>query len=174
MGLPNQITLARIALIPVFVWLAYGTDTQRVASFVVFAIASASDSLDGYIARARGSQSRLGEVLDPLADKLLVGTALYVLVATRDFPLWAALLIGVREVAVQVLRTHITRTGGAMPASSPAKLKTLLQVAMVSYWLLPLGDPGIVHWVLMSVALAATLLTGAMYFTAAARQRTAA
>ncbi|MEA2499289.1 MAG: CDP-diacylglycerol---glycerol-3-phosphate 3-phosphatidyltransferase, partial [Actinomycetota bacterium] len=142
MNLPNAITISRIALVPVFLVLAYRDSTEAaVAAFAVFLIASLSDSLDGYLARKNNTISRLGQFLDPLADKLLVGAALVVLVDTRDFPLWAALVIGFREVAVQILRTSIVSGGGTLPASKVAKAKTVVQISMVCWWLLPWEDP---------------------------------
>lgn len=170
-NLPNVITMARIGLVPLFVVLAYGhSGTTAVLSFLVFFIASASDLLDGYLARKHSIVSRAGEFLDPLADKLLVGAALWVLVDTRAFPLWAALLIAVREVAVQWLRSRIVNAGGRLPASPAAKAKTVLQIAMVSVWLLPLGV-GPVHWILLGAGLVATYWSGAAYFNRARRIR---
>lgn len=161
---PNIITVTRIFLVPVFLYLAYGdTTTAAVAAFIVFLVASASDSLDGYLARSRRIVSRAGEFLDPLADKLLIGAALIVLVDTRDFPLWAALLIGVREVAVQILRTRIVGGGGTLPASQMGKAKTVTQVVMVCWWLLP-WSTNLGHWLSLGLALATTLWSGAEYF----------
>ncbi len=166
-NLPNAITVARIALVPLFVALAYGTTrSAAITSWLVFFIASVSDLLDGYLARRHGTVSRAGEWLDPLADKLLVGAALWVLVDTRSFPLWAALLIALREVAVVLLRARIVNAGGSLPASPAAKAKTLLQIAMVSVWLLPLGV-GPVHWILLGAGLVAAYWSAADYFTRA-------
>jgi CDP-diacylglycerol--glycerol-3-phosphate 3-phosphatidyltransferase len=174
MGLPNWITLARVALVPVFLVLALGdSGASAVAAFVVFGVATASDSLDGYLARRRATVSRAGEFLDPLADKLLVGAALVALVATRGFPLAAAIVIAVREIAVQVLRVRIVTSGGHLPASTAAKLKTSLQLAMLLWWLLPWERPGPGHWVLLAAALAATLWSGVEYFVRAQRVKEA-
>jgi CDP-diacylglycerol--glycerol-3-phosphate 3-phosphatidyltransferase len=171
MNLPNWITLGRIALIPVFLVLAYGHSTfAALTAFVLFVLASATDSLDGRIARQRGQTTRAGSFLDPLADKLLLGAALVVLVDHRGFPLWAALLIAVREVAVQLLRTRIVRAGGDLPASPAGKLKTVLQSVMVGWWLLP-WDRNAGHWALLFVVLVATLWSGGEYFVQALRLR---
>ncbi len=175
MNLPNWVTVARIALVPLFVFLAYGeTSGQAFGAFLVFGVASGSDSLDGYLARSRGQISALGQFLDPLADKLLVGAALFVLVDTRDFPLWAALLIAVREVAVQVLRTRIVRAGGTLPASAFAKFKTFTQLVMVCWWLLPWDGRNAGHWVTLGVAVAWTLGSGFEYFRDARKPMDAA
>ncbi|MDQ3646142.1 MAG: CDP-diacylglycerol--glycerol-3-phosphate 3-phosphatidyltransferase [Actinomycetota bacterium] len=167
MNLPNWITVGRVALIPVFLYLAYeGTDRYAVAALAVFLLASASDMLDGYLARRDDRVSRLGQFLDPLADKLLVGAALIVLVDLRALPLWAALLIAFREIAVQILRTQIVSGGGSLPASGAAKAKTALQIVMVSWWLLPL-EAGPLHWLLLAAALVSTYWSGAEYFAKA-------
>ena len=164
MNAPNQITVARICAVPGFVVLAYrDSDASALGAFAVFTIASLSDVADGYLARRDGGITRLGKFLDPLADKLLVGAALVVLVDTRAFPLWVALVIAGRELAVQVLRTRIVRSGGDLPASQAAKAKTTLQIAMVSWWLLPL-EVSLVHWALVAAAAASTLWSGAEYF----------
>jgi CDP-diacylglycerol---glycerol-3-phosphate 3-phosphatidyltransferase len=169
-NLPNLITLARIACVPAFVCAALkGSDAGAVAAFVIFVAASISDQIDGYIARKRNLVTKMGQFLDPLADKLLVGAALVVLVSERDFPLWAAIVIAVRELAVQILRTQIVRGGGNLPASPAAKLKTVTQVVMVSWWLLPWGGPNVSHWIVVAVALATTLWSGVEYFVRAQR-----
>jgi CDP-diacylglycerol--glycerol-3-phosphate 3-phosphatidyltransferase len=172
MNIPNWITVARICLVPVFVVLAYtNSDAAAVASFFVFGVAGASDILDGYLARRHGTVSRAGKFLDPLADKLLVGAALVVMVDTRAFPLWAAIVIAVREIAVQWLRTRIVRGGADLPASPTAKVKTLSQLAMVGWWLLPWNDQNVGHWVILALAVGATLWSGFEYFVAAERKR---
>lgn len=165
MNAPNSITVARIALIPVFVFLAYRrTETSAIGAFVVFVVASLSDFLDGYLARSSSTITRLGQFLDPLADKLLVGAALWTLVDLRSFPLWAALVIAARELAVQVLRIRIVSQGRDLPASSAAKAKTFVQIGLVSWWLLPWDEIAWHHWVWLTAALVTTLWSGAEYF----------
>jgi CDP-diacylglycerol---glycerol-3-phosphate 3-phosphatidyltransferase len=165
----NWITVGRIFLVPVFLYLAYlQTEGGAIAALIVFGIASASDRLDGQLARRHQMVSRLGEFLDPSADKLLVGAALWVLVDLHDFPLWAALVIVVREVAVQVLRTQIVARGGTLPSSSTGKTKTVLQVVMVCWWLYP-AEPGPIHWVLLAAVVAMTLWSGTEYFVQATK-----
>jgi CDP-diacylglycerol--glycerol-3-phosphate 3-phosphatidyltransferase len=163
-NVPNAITIARLFLVPVFVYLAYeGSDEAQVGAFAVFLVASLSDILDGYLARRSGTITRLGEFLDPLADKILVLAALVVLVEQRTFPVVIALVILVREIAVQLLRNRIVGAGGTLPASVMAKAKTVLQIVMVSWWLLPF-EIGVAHWVLLAAALVSTLWSGAEYF----------
>ena len=175
MNLPNAITIARIAMVPAFVLLAYADSrAAAVGAFFVFGVASASDAVDGYIARRHGTISRVGKFLDPLADKLLVGAALVVLVDAQGFPLWAALVIALREIAVQILRIQIVRSGGDMPASAAAKAKTASQIAMVGWWLLPWGERNLGHWALMALAVATTVWSGVEYFVNSRKVRTAA
>lgn len=168
MNVPNSLTVARVFLVPVFVALSYhDSRAAAVWAFAVFVVASGSDFFDGYLARRHGTVSRIGQFLDPLADKLLVGAALVVLVDTRGFPLWAALVIGAREVAVQILRTRIVQAGGDLPASPAAKLKTMLQIGMVGWWLLPWDGTNAGHWVLLAGVLGTTLWSGYEYFARA-------
>ena len=171
MTLPNGITIARIVMIPLFVYLAYEEGRAvAVAAVFVFGLASVSDMVDGYLARRHGTVSRAGKFLDPLADKLLVGAALFVLVDAHGFPLWAALVIAAREIAVQVLRIQIVRRGGDLPASPAAKAKTLTQLALVGWWLLPWDGTNAGHWVLLAAVLMATVWSGAEYFMRAPRR----
>ena len=97
--IPNALSALRIAMIPVFTWLIVDEETTR-AGLVVFGVVLATDWLDGAIARATGQVSELGKLLDPVSDRLAIGAGLIALVARGAFPLWAALLILVRDVAI--------------------------------------------------------------------------
>jgi cardiolipin synthase len=97
--LPNLISFARIAAIPVFAALIVDEDSTALGLWV-FAVVSATDWLDGVLARATGQVSELGKVLDPVADRLAIGAALVALVVRDAFPLWAALLVLVRDLAM--------------------------------------------------------------------------
>ena len=172
MNVPNAITLARIALVPVFV--VYGlrdSTSPRVVALIVFVVASFSDFVDGYLARRDEKVSRAGAFLDPTADKLLIGAALVVLVIERDFPLWAALLLGAREVVVQILRTNIVRHGGSLPASTTAKIKTFSQIVMVSWWLLPWDERNVMHAILLGETIIFSLLSATEYLMRRPRER---
>jgi CDP-diacylglycerol---glycerol-3-phosphate 3-phosphatidyltransferase len=165
MNLPNWISAARIGLVPVFLLLAYaGGRGPEIAALVVFVAASVSDFVDGYLARRNGVVSRLGQSLDPIADKLLVAAALVVLVDLHPFPLWAALVIAAREAAVSWLRARVVRAGASLPASMIAKAKTVVQMTMVGWWLLPWGEVNPGHWVLLGLVLFVTLWSGVEYF----------
>ena len=172
MNWPNAITAGRVLLVPIFVVLAYmDSRGAAVASLIVFGVASVSDFVDGYLARRWNIVTRFGEWADPTADKLLVGAALVVLVDLRDFPLWAALVIAVREVVVVYLRALIVKGGGTLPASTAAKLKTVLQIGMVGWWLLPWDKMNAMHWVWMGAVLVATLWSGGEYVLGYGRTR---
>lgn len=172
MNLPNAITFSRIALVPVFLAFAFGdSDAAQLTALVVFVVASLSDSLDGYLARRGDSITTLGQFADPLADKLLVGAALVVLVGDEGFPLWAAVVIAVREVAVQVLRITRTSGGRTMPASPFAKAKTATQLGMVSWWLIPWESTNAGHWAWIAAALVTTTVSGLEYFLRAPAQK---
>ncbi len=99
--LPNVISFARIALIPVFVWLIVERRTTF-TGLVVFGLVVATDWVDGAIARATGQVSEVGKVLDPVADRLAIGAGLIALVVRDAFPLWAALLILARDVLILI------------------------------------------------------------------------
>jgi cardiolipin synthase (CMP-forming) len=99
--IPNVISFLRIALIPVFVALIVDPDTRR-AGLVLFVVVVATDWVDGALARATGQVSDLGKVLDPVADRLAIAAGLIALVVADAFPLWAALLILVRDVTVLI------------------------------------------------------------------------
>lgn len=107
------------------------------AAAAVFTLAALTDWLDGYLARASADVTRFGQFMDPLADKLLIGAALVALVQLYRFPLWAAVVIAVRELVVSLFRSVKLRGGYSIPASSSGKIKTAIQVPMVLVWLLP-------------------------------------
>lgn len=104
--IPNLISSVRILLIPVFVWLMLNDGTEP-AGIVLFGVVVATDWVDGTIARRTGRVSELGKVLDPVADRLAIGAGLIALVIAGAFPLWAALLILVRDVAILVVGAYL-------------------------------------------------------------------
>lgn len=132
----NFITLSRIALIIPFI-AAFLSDTSwgMTAALVIFALASVTDFLDGWVARARGEVSALGAALDPLADKLLVAAALLLLVhddVIKGFGVIAALIILLREVALMGFREAMVQFGGVLPVTSLAKWKTTAQLIAIA------------------------------------------
>ncbi len=175
-SLPNLLTLSRIAAIPALVALAWPrTATTDLAACLVFSLAAATDWLDGYIARARGEVSRLGRMLDPIADKLLVAAALLMLVADRtiqSWSIWAAIVILSREILVSGLREYLAELRVSVPVSTVAKWKTTLQLIALGFLIVgPAGEhilPGtvLIGQVLLWISAILTLYTGYDYFRA--------
>ncbi len=144
MNLPNSLTLARIFLVPLLVVvmltkfegrLVLGLPVELVAA-AIFGIASLTDWLDGYLARRRRQVTRLGQVLDPLADKLLICATLVSLVQLELAPAWMVSVIIGRELAVTGLRNVAYSRGLSMPASGLGKLKMASQVTAILLLLL--------------------------------------
>jgi CDP-diacylglycerol--glycerol-3-phosphate 3-phosphatidyltransferase len=138
--IPNILTAVRIVLIPAIIVLFYlPYQWSDMACGVMFALAGITDSIDGYLARKLGQVSPLGEFLDPVADKLIVATAL-VLIVSKD-PVWyvtltAAIIIG-REIAISALREWMAEIGARhkMQVSGLAKFKTIVQIVGLSMML---------------------------------------
>jgi cardiolipin synthase len=115
---PNLLSAIRIILIPAFVTLLLGEDT-RVAGFLLLGLVVSTDWVDGYLARRTGQVSELGKVLDPVADRLAMGAALVTFVVIDAFPLWAALVILVRDAVVLASGAVLALTGGPRIEVSP-------------------------------------------------------
>jgi CDP-diacylglycerol--glycerol-3-phosphate 3-phosphatidyltransferase len=131
-----------------------------------------SDGLDGYLARRHAMTTRTGMWLDPLSDKLLVSAAVISLAIVDRFPVWAAVIIVVREIAVTVLRAVKGTQGESMPASGLGKAKTASQLVAVTLYLLPLGSwADVVKLVTLLMALAFTVASGIDYFVPLRRRR---
>ena len=133
LNLPNFITLTRILLIPVFVVLfATPTPDRSLSAAVVFVIAAVTDMLDGYLARRNGQVTTLGMLLDPIADKLLVLSALILLVNVDRVSALVAILIIAREVAVTGIRAIAAGEGMVIAAEATGKYKMALQVVAIT------------------------------------------
>ena len=131
-NLPNVLTVLRILLVPVLVAaLLSEAGSGDLLAAAVFAVASLTDALDGWMARRRRTESTFGKLMDPLADKLLVVAALVSLVALDRLSAWVAMVIIAREFAVTGLRQLAMESGQVIPASVWGKLKTVVQIAMV-------------------------------------------
>lgn len=134
MSLANKLTLARIALVPFLVVLTQvGFAHHMTLAAVIYTIAAVTDILDGYFARKQGTVSGFGKIFDPIADKLLVLSALLPLLALGRISVWIAIILLGREFIVSAVRIQVTSHGGQIIAASiPAKVKTALQdVALV-------------------------------------------
>lgn len=143
---------------------------------VLFVVAAASDGIDGYLARRHETTSRLGQWLDPLADKILVTAPIVTLTVVGRFPLWATVIIVAREFAVSGLRVWLGLHGRAMPASWWGKVKTAAQMLAVLLYLLPdLGETvASVRFGILVAAVILTVLSGLDYFWRAFRARSPA
>lgn len=183
-NLPNILTMLRIVLVPFFIWFlildAPGLQAQngpwRWAAAFVFAVAIYTDKLDGDIARSRGLVTDFGKIADPIADKLLIGSALVMLSLLQELPWWVTILILVREWGITALRFFVIRYG-VIPASRGGKLKTVVQTVAIFLYVLPLASLapwlGVVAFVVMMAALAITLWTGGEYVIEALKLRAA-
>ncbi|HWT66763.1 MAG TPA: CDP-diacylglycerol--glycerol-3-phosphate 3-phosphatidyltransferase [Terracidiphilus sp.] len=140
MNLPNSITMSRIVMIPLLLWIlsphfpyqaSWGE--QEVLASVLFILASITDGLDGYLARKRGQITTMGMLLDPLADKIMVTAALVALVAYNPevIKVWIAVVIIGREFLISGLRSIASSEGYTIQASDLGKLKTVIQIVSV-------------------------------------------
>jgi len=164
----NELTLLRLVMVPFFVvFLAMGGTAGRVVAFGLFIVASATDLLDGRLARQRGLITDFGKIADPIADKALTGAALVTLSAQGELPWWVTAVILAREIGVTALRFWVIRHG-VIAASRGGKIKTVLQVLAICLYVLP-GPPGAVRAVVMGLAVVATVVTGADYAIRAVR-----
>lgn len=164
LNLPNLLTVLRIMLVPALVVALLGnTPGGDVLAAVVFALASLTDFIDGYLARARDSITTFGKLMDPLADKLLIVAALISLVSLNRLAAWVATVIITRELAVTVLRLGATQAGVVMAASNFGKLKTCLQIVAILALIAVHGRP---VWVmaLLYMAVLVTVLSGLDFF----------
>jgi CDP-diacylglycerol--glycerol-3-phosphate 3-phosphatidyltransferase len=164
LNLPNVLTVIRILLVPVLLAaLLQEAKPGETLAAIVFAVASFTDALDGWIARRQKKVSTFGKLMDPLADKLLVTAALVSLVSLQRLSAWVAMVIIAREFAVTGLRQLAMEHGEVIPASVWGKVKTVAQVAMVLLLITVDGSP---LWldVLVWVTTAITVVSGADYF----------
>jgi CDP-diacylglycerol--glycerol-3-phosphate 3-phosphatidyltransferase len=166
-NIANALTILRIALVPVFGWFLLHDDGQqtsyRLLAAAVFVVATATDRMDGDIARSRGLVTDFGKVSDPIADKALMGMALVGLSIIDLLPWWVTVVVLVREIGITALRFMVIRHG-VMPASRGGKLKTALQAVAILLYVLPLSDPWhTVAVVVMTLAVIVTVATGVDY-----------
>lgn len=179
-NLPNALTALRILLVPVFgsMLLAEGGANagQRFAALGVFLVAMITDRIDGEIARSRGLVTDLGKILDPIADKALLGMAFVGLSLIGLVPWWVTLLVLAREIGVTMVRFVVIRHG-VMPAGRGGKIKTFAQAVALSLLVLPvwvLPAPEAWRWTAylgLAIAVVLTVLTGLDYLVQAHRLR---
>ena len=170
-NLPNLITGSRFILSGCLMLLLLQEQTAHKAllSWLVFSIAAGSDWIDGYCARRYKSVTALGKLMDPLADKVLVTTALVMLIPSGKLPVWVALIIICREIVVTGLRGVASSAGIVVAASSLGKLKSIIQYIGLGTLIFPLGVLPIpsLHQIglaIVYVALVLTIWSGIEYF----------
>ncbi len=180
-NLPNALTVLRILLVPVFVWLVLrdgGDDpATRWWAWGVFAVAIITDRIDGDLARAKGLVTTFGKVADPIADKALTGAGLITLSMIGEIPWWITVVIIARELGITLLRFWVIRHG-VMPASRGGKVKTFLQALAIGLFVIPLSSLPVewlwrgIAWLILVAALVVTIATAIDYVMKALTLRT--
>jgi len=165
MNLPNKLTTARVIAVPFFI-LAFYLGYYWV-SFALFILASFTDFLDGQIARKNNLVTNFGKIMDPLADKVLVYSAICILIETNDLPAWMLAIILAREFLVAGVRTVAASQGKVIAADLAGKVKTVLQMIGVAGYLFAyaIDIPVVftVSYAVMVAALVMTVISGFQY-----------
>ena len=165
MNTANKLTMTRIVMIPVFLVVLYiGFPYSQYVAMAVFILAGLTDIADGQIARRRGQITTFGKFLDPLADKVLVVTAMLWFVEQGSMPAWIALLVIIREFLVTALRLIAIDVGRVIAAGILGKIKTAVSMVCLSAMFLPLL-PWMLYTCLAAIALT-TVVSGVEYFIA--------
>ena len=173
LNIANVLTVLRLLLVPVFIWLSLlPGDRARLAAVVVFVVAAFTDRLDGQLARSWGLVTSFGKIADPIADKALTLSAFVLLSVNQRLWWWVTILIVVRELGITVMRFFMLRRA-VMAASRGGKIKTTLQmvglVGLLTPWsmlLLPAGPATFLTkaaYVIVAAALIVTVVTGLDY-----------
>ena len=173
MNLPNKLSMLRICMIPFFVLFALmDAFWAQFVAVVIYVAACVTDALDGHIARSRNLITNFGKFMDPIADKLLVMSALIVLVSQRRMPAWVCIVLLAREFLISGFRLVAAETGRVIAAGKLGKLKTVFQmISTIALLLLTpvqgegiLGNGGVIFAnILMYIALILTVVSGADY-----------
>ncbi len=159
----NKITLARVAMIPLFLIVLYwGFPGSRYVALAIFIVASLSDLADGYIARNYNQVSDFGKFMDPLADKILVIAAMLMLVSWGAMPAWVVVAVLAREFAVSGMRMLAASSGKVIAAAWSGKVKTAATMVCLCLMLLPF-IPGWLNTLCWVVILVTTVYSGAEY-----------
>lgn len=181
-NLPNLLTLSRILVIPLIVALFFvDGDVPRWITLGLYAAACVTDFFDGYIARSTNQISKLGRFLDPVADKLLVASVIFMLVATdriSGLVVLPALIILIREILVSGLREHLASISVGVPVSRLAKWKTMIQMCSLGFLIVHDASPAWIPSVLIGeigvwIAALLTIITGYDYLRAGLNHLTA-
>ena len=166
-NVPNFLTTIRLLVVPVLAWLLFQenstTNFNRTIAGVLFIVAALTDIADGTIARKWNLITNFGKIFDPIADKALIGTALIGLSSMGLLDWWFTWVILAREIFVTLLRFWVIKQG-VIPASRGGKLKTIMQIVAISFYLLPLpSSVSLLAEILMYVAVILTLATAVDY-----------
>ncbi len=178
MNIPNSITSLRILLAPIFVWLLFASSQasswERWVALVLFVLAISTDGVDGLVARRTGKVTNLGKILDPIADKVLIGSSLLTLSILGEIQWWITILILVREIGITVYRLLVVNTE-VIAAVGGGKLKTILQGIAIGFVLAPFevwfSAWTIIEQVLLLLALASTLISGFQFLLTARKSK---
>lgn len=174
LNLPNSITISRILALPFCAYALFkngGDDsTWRVIAFLLFFLVGLTDLLDGKLARSRNTVTEFGKLLDPIADKALIATALISLSSLHALPWWVTVVILAREIGITIFRFVVIR-GGVIPANRGGKIKTIVQNLAAGFYILPLSSS--FNWfreLFMGTALILTVATGVWYLARATKE----
>ena len=163
MNIANKLTLLRVALIPVFLIVLYwGFPYSQYVGLLIFIGASITDFVDGHLARSRNLVTDFGKFMDPLADKVLVVTAMLWFVQTGVIPAWAVAIVILREFAVSGMRLVAVEQGRVIAAAWSGKIKTASTMVCLCLMFLPL--PNVLNWICVAVIVITTLWSGIEYF----------
>lgn len=169
-NIANILTIMRIAMVPLFVWVLFLDGGESIAwrlvALAIFLLAAITDRIDGQLARSRGLITDLGKLLDPIADKALTGAAFISLSILGEIWWWVTIAILGRELIITLMRFVLIRFV-VLPASRGGKLKTVLQMTAIAGYLLPLfALPAFLGWIaaaILAAALIVTVATGVDY-----------
>ncbi|MFB0922425.1 MAG: CDP-diacylglycerol--glycerol-3-phosphate 3-phosphatidyltransferase [Alphaproteobacteria bacterium] len=177
MTIPNILTFARVALIPLLLVLLFlDGDTTRWWALALYLALAVTDYLDGYLARVLNQQSELGALIDPIADKILVAALIVALVGSGDIARWdiaAAILVLSREFLVSGLREFLAQRDLPLPVTKLAKWKTTIQLIAIALFILPpldIANQALIASSVWWIATLLTLVTGYGYVTSATRR----
>ncbi len=163
MNLSNRLTIFRVILVPVFVFfmmVPVGGEAHKWVALIIFCVASITDTLDGYLARSRHWITNFGKFMDPLADKLLVCSAMICMIPTGVLPAWFVIIVIAREFIISGFRLVASDNGVVIAASYWGKVKTVVQMVMIIVLIADLGGVwSIIGEVLMWIALVLTVVS---------------
>ena len=162
MNTANKLTMLRVVMIPAFMLVLYmGVPGANYVALVIFALASITDWLDGYVARHYNQTTDFGKFMDPLADKCLVTAAMLWFVEVGQMPAWALLTVIVREFAISGLRMNAATSGRVIAAGWSGKVKTAATMVCIILMLLPIS--AIVNTLCVAIIVLTTVYSGVEY-----------